>query len=371
MTNQPAPIFTPDRTMSSEFMQWAKTNLRACFNLASSGLMNYPLAELPVRLEDLELSGPSYYGYEPLQKALAAKTGAPIECVVAATGTSMANHLALAAMIEAGDEVLIERPTYELIVSAAEYLGARVKFFERRHENDFQIDAGEIERLVTPKTRLVVITNLHNPSSVYADETVLRRIGAIAERVGARVLVDEVYLDTMFADAPPPSFHLGENFVVTNSLTKTYGLSGLRCGWILAASELAEKMNRLNDLFAATNVHVAERLSLVALKNLETFRTRARNLLAANRPLLNSFLDSRDDLEAVRTAHGSTSFPRLLKAEPEKFFALLREKYETSVVPGRFFYAENYFRIGITCDTEMLREGLERLSAALDEMKDL
>src|ERR687883_181558 len=105
------------RVMSSTYMQWAKTHLRARFNLASSGLVNYPLSKLPVKVEDLELSGPSYYGYEPLQKALAAKCCVTPECVVAATGTSMANHLVMAALIEPGDEVLIEHPTYELLIS--------------------------------------------------------------------------------------------------------------------------------------------------------------------------------------------------------------------------------------------------------------
>jgi len=87
------------RVMSSPYMQWAKTHLRARFNLASSGLLNYPLSKLPVKVEDLELSGASYYGFEPLQKALAAKSGVSTDRVVAATGTSMANHLVMAALI--------------------------------------------------------------------------------------------------------------------------------------------------------------------------------------------------------------------------------------------------------------------------------
>src|SRR5215210_7054993 len=108
-----------DSRMSSEYMYWAKLKSQARFNLASSGLVNYPLEKLPVKIEDLELSGPSYYGYEPLQNALAAKTGAPRASVVAATGTSMANHLVMAATLKAGYEVLIEHPTYELLINVA------------------------------------------------------------------------------------------------------------------------------------------------------------------------------------------------------------------------------------------------------------
>lgn len=348
-------------------MIWAKLHSSAKYNLATSGMPNVSIKDFPFEKEDLELTYGDY-GYEPLIAAIAEKSEVKPENVVLSFGTSMANHLALAALIERGDEILIETPVYEVIVSAAEYLGANVKFFNRRHENDFQIEPREIESKITGKTKLVVLTNLHNPSSVYTDETVLRQIGAIAARVGAKVLVDEVYLDTMFAAAPPSAFHAGENFVVTSSLTKTYGLSGLRCGWILADETTAQKIHRLNDLFGATNVHVAERLSLLAFKNLNIFRVRAEKLLNANRPLLENFLDSRADLECVKPAHGTTAFPRLPGKNPETLYKILREKYETTVVPGSFFYAENHFRIGLTCETETLENGLERLSSALDEL---
>jgi aspartate/methionine/tyrosine aminotransferase len=154
---------------------------------------------------------------------------------------------------------------------------------------------------------------------------------------------------------------------VTNSLTKTYGLSGLRCGWILAAPELAQRMWRLNDLFAATAAHPAERMSVMAFDHLEQFRERARDLLTTNRALLDAFLDSRDDLECFRPPAGSVVFPRLPRGEPEGFFRLLREKYETSVVPGSFFEMPRHFRLGIGGETNTLKGGLERMGAALDE----
>jgi len=356
------------RTVESPYMNWAKRRSSAKFNLATSGMPNVLLRDLPFEKEDLELTY-GEYGYEPLIDAIAEKSGIASENVVLSFGTSMANHLAMAALIAPGDEVLIERPAYELIVSAAEYLGANVAFFDRKHENGYRIDAQELSDKITNKTKLIVLTNLHNPSSACADEATLKQIADVAEKVGAKVLIDEVYLDTMFENAPASSFHLAENIVVTNSLTKAYGLSGLRCGWILADSASANRMLRLNDLFAATNVHVAERLSLIALQNLDIFRNRAKELLGTNRAILDAFFDSRDDLDVFRTEYGTTAFPRLLSGSNETLYNLLREKYETSVVPGSFFYAAAHFRIGITCDTEMLCSGLARLGDALDEIK--
>jgi hypothetical protein len=351
-------------------MEWAKTRSHARFNLATSGIASVPIREMPMRLEELEITGAAGYGYRILQQKLAAKYGVPAECVVEAQGTSMANHLAFAACFDPGDEILIEHPTYELLLSAAQFLGARIRRFSRRFEDGFRLDPVEIERNLTPDTRLIVLTNLHNPSGVLVEDAVLRDVGAIARRVGARVLVDEVYLDMAFERAPRTSFLLDpQSFVVTNSLTKAYGLSGLRCGWILAQPELAHRMWRINDLFGASHAHPAERLSVVALDHLDQFVARTKTILAANRPLLNKFLDSRKDLDVVRSEFGTICFPRLQRGNPDEFFALLRERYETTVVPGHFFEMPPHFRVGIGGDAKFLEAGLERLGAALDEFK--
>ncbi len=357
------------RVMSSEYMLWARTGSQARFNLASSGLENYELAELPVKIEELELSRPSFYSYEPLQKALAAKCGVQPRCVVAATGTSMANHLAMAALIEPGDEVLIEHPTYELLISVAQYLGAKVKRFARKFEEGFRLDADEVARCVSERTRLIVLTNLHNPTSAFTSDETLLRLREIARETGARLLVDEVYLDALFENQPRSAFHLGEEFVTTSSLTKVYGLGGLRCGWVLADPELAERLWRLNDLFGVNPAHAAERLSLMALANLNKIAARARALLERNKLILNSFYSTRDDLDYIPQKFGTVSFPRLKHGGVDKLCALLAEKYETSVVPGRFFEMPEHFRIGTGCDTETMREGLERLGSALDEVR--
>ncbi|HEX7174030.1 MAG TPA: pyridoxal phosphate-dependent aminotransferase [Pyrinomonadaceae bacterium] len=358
-----------DRVRSSEYQLWAKTRARTRFDLAVSGIVNFPLADLPVRPEDLELSGPSLYGYAPLQEALARKCGVPAECVVHATGTSMANHLVMAALLDPGDEVLIESPAYEPMVATARYLRADVKRFARRAEDNFAVRPSEVERNLSLRTRLVVLTNLHNPSSAHTDEDTLRQIGLMARAVGARVLVDEVYLDALFEHAPPTAFHLGEDFIVTSSLTKVYGLSGLRCGWILAEQALAQKLWRLNDLFGVIPAHPAERLSVAALRNLDTIAARSRTLLETNGQLLTSFLRTRDDLEYFEHRSGTVSFPRFKVGDVDDLGRLLVEKFETSVVPGRFFGMPSHMRIGISCDTEMLRGGLERLGEALDDVK--
>src|SRR5215510_1634040 len=367
----------PARTKRSLYMEWAKTHSHAKYNLATSGLMGVAHEEFPFRLDELEITAPGNYGYQPLQVRLALHTGAPEECIVAAAGTSMANHLAMAAVLEPGDEVLLEQPAYGPLLDVASYLGARVKRLPRRFESRFSISLEELQRAITASTRLVVLTNLHNPSGALLSAEMVGAIGKLAIRSKARVLIDEVYLEMLFGKPAPFSFPIGNSiasakenpFIVTSSLTKVYGLSGLRCGWILAAPALARRMWLLNDLYAATGALPAERLSVVALDHLEKFRDRARTLLAANRALLDSFLDSRRDIECFRPPAGTVVFPRLPHGrDPEAFFRLLREKFETTVVPGSFFEMPRHFRINIGGDTPTLRAGLERLSAALDAL---
>jgi aspartate/methionine/tyrosine aminotransferase len=359
----------PTRVMSSAYMHWAKTQSQAPYNLATSGVMPYPLERLRVELSDLELSGATFYGYPPLQQAIAAKCRVSADSVVAANGTSMANFLALATLIAPGDEVLIEQPTYELLVSAALYLGAKVNRFTRPARNGFQLDPAEVARAITPRTKLIIVTNMHNPSNAYTHDETISQIGDIAAHTGALVLVDEVYLDAAFARAPQTAFHLGEHFISTSSLTKVYGLSGLRCGWILAAPALAERMWRLNDLFGVAQPHVAERLSCLAFARLPEIAAHSRALLERNRVLANRFFETRTDLEVDPITDGMIAFPRLRRGSVEDLCVLLREKYETSLVPGRFFEMPEHFRLSIGGDTKMLSGGLERLGAALDEFE--
>jgi aspartate/methionine/tyrosine aminotransferase len=349
------------RTLQSDYMHWAKTQRPVAYPLSGSEVAHFPLDRLGPTIADLELSGASFYRYPPLREAIAAKEGVNPEQVVAADGTSMANMLAMAALIEPGDEVLIEQPTYEPLLAVARFLGARVTRFTRRPE-DFTLDPAEVERRFTSATRLIVLTNLHNPSGALADDAALKRIGAL----GAFVLVDEVYRDAAFEPAPRSCVHLGERFVATSSLTKVYGLSGLRCGWILAAPDIAERMWRLNELFAVAQAHPAERLSCIALERLDEVAAGARERLERNRALANAFFAGRDDLACAPMHHGITAFPRLLAGDPEALDALLRDRFDTGIVPGRWFEAPDRFRIGIGGPTELVEEGLHRLGAGLD-----
>jgi aspartate/methionine/tyrosine aminotransferase len=354
--------------MRSDYMHWAKFKPPVRYPLTMSEVPHFRMDSLPISIADFDLDGASHPRYAPLREAIAHRYGVSIEQVVTADGTSMANFLAMAALISPGDEVLIEHPAYELLLGAASFLGAEIKRFERNPADAFRLDPAKIREVISDRTRLIVITDLHNPSSALAAEADLRAVGRLAAAARARVLVDEVYLDSTVPPRPS-AVHLGPAFVCTNSLTKVYGLSGLRCGWILAEPALAERMWRLNDLFGVNQAHPAERLACIAFDHIDEVIGDNPNLLARNRERWNDFVGWRRDLDCMPAEHGITAFPRWSGGDAERLDALLRERYDTAVVPGRWFEMPDHFRVGFGLATSDFDEALSRLAAALDELK--
>jgi aspartate/methionine/tyrosine aminotransferase len=320
-------------------------------------------------IADLELTGDSYYGYPPLIEAIAAHRGVEPERVLHTMGTSLANHIAMAALADPGDDVLIETPTYELLVSTAAYLGLRVRRFERRFEEAYALDPDRVRAALTPRTKLVVLTNLHNPSSALAGAAVLSEVGRAAGSVGARVLVDEAYLDAAFGAGAVSAAELGDGFVTTSSLTKAYGLSGLRCGWVTAGPSLVTRMWRLKDLFDAIPPHPAERLSVVAFRQLDVIAKWSAALLAENHREVSAFLRSHPDLAGGGPGFGTVVFPRFGAARVAALETVLGKKYETAVAPGSFFDAPDHFRLSCSLEPAKLKEGLRRLDLALSEVR--
>jgi aspartate/methionine/tyrosine aminotransferase len=354
--------------MQSDYMHWAKFKAPVRFALTGSEVPHFRMDSLSLSIADLDLDGASHPRYAPLRERIASRYGVGTDHVVAADGTSMANFVALAALVEPGDEVLVEWPAYDPLLGAASFLGATVTRFERLPEDAFRLDAERVAAACSDRTRVILITNLHNPSSARAGEDELRAVGEVARRVGAHVLVDEVYLDS----AVPPrrsAVHLGPEFVCTNSLTKVYGLSGLRCGWILAEPELAERMWRVNDLFGVNQAHPAERLACIAFDHIDAVIGDTPEMLRRNRERFTAFVAERNDLDCMPAEHGITAFPRWAGGDTERLDSLLHEEFETAIVPGRWFEMPDHFRIGFGYPPEHFDEGLKRLGAALDSLR--
>jgi aspartate/methionine/tyrosine aminotransferase len=345
-------------------MEWAKTRPTPDFDLAGSNILACTLDDLPGARDAVSLGGANDAGYRPLLDAIAGRYGVDADRITTATGTAGANFFALAALVDAGDEVLVERPGYDPLLGAARLLGAVTTRFDRRFEDGYRLDPDAVRRAVTPRTRAIVVTTPHNPSGVLAEAAALDEIGAIADRHGAVVIVDEVYRDVS-GDRSPPAAARGDVFVTTNSLTKSYGLSSLRAGWTMASAPLSARIRRVRDVVDGTGSIVSERLAVLAFQHLDTLHVRARTILARNKAIAETFLGAHPELEWVPSA-GTVVFPRIHGvADASSFIDRLMREYKTAVGPGRFFEAPAHFRLGYGGDTDKIRAGLERVSALL------
>jgi aspartate/methionine/tyrosine aminotransferase len=354
-----------NRAFDSPYMHWAKTKSRARFNLATSGVPGLKLADLGITTADLEINGPGGYGYTPLREAIGNEYQVPVDSIVAGGGTSGANEYAFLLLLASGDHAIIESPAYDILPRLAQFTGADISRFNRRPENQWAVDPDEIASLMTPRTKLIVLTNLHNPSGVLTDQKTLQRIGESAARNNAHVLVDEVYLDCVWENRPLSAFHAGPNFIVTSSLTKVYGLSGLRCGWIFAPPNIAERLWRLIDLFDNIPSHSSELMSVIAFQQLSSLREKSKQLIETNRSIYRDFA-ARHGFEVPE--YGTVAFPRISTPSTDLFCDLLRYKYETTVVPGHFFEMPDRIRISLVTDPQILTQGLQHIDAALAEL---
>lgn len=352
-------------------MRWAKTRPAVTYDLASSGLVPVSTEELlgDIRAKDaFSISGPNDEGLMLLRDAIAARYGVTRDRVSIAAGTSGANFQALLALLERGDDVLIETPGYDPLIAAARAAGANVVRFARSWSKGFALDPYVVRTALTPATKLIVISNAHNPSGATASRDVLEQVGVMAEAIGARVLVDEVYAEAQHDAAPVPkaAATLGDVFVSTNSLTKAYGLAGLRCGWILASPDVSQRVREMRDIIDGSGAFAAEELSVKAFAQIDRLRERARAILSANLAAVRAMAQSNPHLEWLEPTAGTTAFPRVKGVDDtsELVERLIRD-HDTIVVPGRFFQAPQHIRIAFGGRAEMVKEALVHLDRAL------
>ena len=287
------------------YMTWAKHHPKARYDLTGSNLLPCTIDELRGARETMELYGRNDDGWPPLVEAIATRYGVDVDRIATAPGASGANFMALAALLRPGDTVLAEWPGYDPHIGAAGFLGAEVITFDRGWSDRFALTSENVDAALTDDTRVIVLTNLHNPSGAYAEPEALRAVGDLARQVGSKVLVDEVYLDALGDIDKSPAATRDDVFVSTNSLTKSYGLAGLRIGWILADPETVERALRVRDVIDAVGSIPSETLGALAFHHLDALLDRARSVLGPGARILGDFVESRRELEWVEPVGGA------------------------------------------------------------------
>jgi aspartate/methionine/tyrosine aminotransferase len=349
------------------YMTWAKTHPHARHDLAGSNLLHCTLDELTGGRESLELFAANDEGYPPLVEAIAQRYGVATDRVATATGAAGANFLALGALVRPGDTVLAEFPGYDPLAGAARFLGANVRMFDRTWRDGWKVNVDNVARELTPTTKVIILTNLHNPTGVYTDPWTLMAIGEMANAIGAKVLVDEVYLETLSDLDTTPAATRDDAFISVSSLTKAFGLAGLRVGWTLADPETTRRIRRVRDVVDGVGAVPSERLGVLAFDHIDRLLARARAILQPQALMLRRFVETRDELDWVAPAGGSIGFPKLVDREDaEPFVDFARAHFDVGVVAGRHFGAPGHFRVAVGGRRRNVEEGIEALGKALD-----
>jgi aspartate/methionine/tyrosine aminotransferase len=356
-----------------EYINWAKSQQSVDVNLARSGVDHCPVSLLGLKASDLVATLPVKYGYGPLCDAIARRYDVHARQVFPLSGgTSFANWVACATVLDGcgrGAEVIVERPTYEPLLRIPQAIGHRVRRLDRRFEDGYAIDLDRFASLVTTKTRLAIVTNLHNPSGARIPMATLRAMASLLARVKAYLIVDEVYLECLFGSRPESCVHAGPNVLTTNSLTKAYGLDGLRAGWILGPAPVIARAARINDLMTNNSVAPGERMALAAFRRHRDVDRRAHGLLDPNLARVKAFFTGEPRLRTVVPEGGNVIFPRVpARIDTDRLAAHLVARHSTLVVPGRFFEAPRHIRISFGCRPAVLARGLVSISRALDEL---
>ncbi len=326
-------------------------------------------------LQGLLLCYGSHAGHKGLRSAIVAGSGLTIDDVLLTLGAAGALFIIATTLLEKGDELVVVRPNYATNIETPRAIGAAIRFIDLRFEEKFALDIGKIRAAVSPRTRYISVTYPHNPTGTCLPAEELRELIAVAEENGIYLLVDETYRDMVFGEQLPPAATFSPRVISVSSLSKTYGLPGLRTGWILCRDR--QLMTTL--LAAKEQIHICgpsidEQVAFHYWQQKDKFFPRIRADIREKFGLVKKWIAQQNDFEWIEPGGGCVGFPRLRRPEEgdiDRFYRILLDDYGTYVGPGHWFeMPRHYMRVGFGWPArESLEEGLDGLSKAWNAAK--
>ncbi|MBA3337107.1 MAG: aminotransferase class I/II-fold pyridoxal phosphate-dependent enzyme [Chloroflexia bacterium] len=359
--------------------RWMTTyEMNVQFDIAESGILPMSMGELLglmpqaerdealARLLAMPLNYSEACGTLALRSALAATYPATTpDQILVTTGAIEANYLLFHTLLKPGDHVVAVHPAYQQLHSVPQAIGCNVSLWELRDEGGFHYDLDDLRQLVTPQTKLIIVNTPHNPTGAMLSEEQLREIYALAEANDAYLLCDEAYrwLDIPGGDPfAPPARSLGAHGISVGTLSKPFGLPGLRIGWIAATDDVISACWSMRDYISLSPGKLSDALAVIAIENRDA-------IIARNQPIIEQNLVTALDWFAAQADVATWSPPRggllaLMKFDlPIDSLALanrLAEEYSVMLAPGSAFGYESHLRLGLGQDPEIFAEGLRR-----------
>jgi aspartate/methionine/tyrosine aminotransferase len=295
--------------------------------------------------------------------------------VLLTIGAAGALFIIATSLLERGDELIVVRPNYATNIETPRAIGATMRYIDLRLEEGWTLDLDKVRQAISPATRYISVTHPHNPTGVCLREDELRALARLAEESGLYVLVDETYRDMVFGRQLPLAATYSPRMISISSLSKTYGLPGLRTGWIVCRDRaLLETFLAAKEQMHICGPVIDEELAYRYLLHRDRHFARITTDIRAKFEMVNHWMQQQADWEWVEPQGGCVCFPRLRKPETidiDGFYRLLLEKYGTYVGPGHWFdMPRHYMRLGFGWPSrDQLAEGLRGLSAALRDVR--
>jgi aspartate/methionine/tyrosine aminotransferase len=354
------------------------------FNLSESGV--HPLTPRELLAQDdlaVVLDQPLVYsqsnGTTALRSLIAQQyPGSTADHIQVTNGGSEANYIVSWRLIEPGDDVAMLVPNYMQTWGLVRAFGATVKqwpLVEDRNAGRWRPDLDALSKVVSERTRLIVICTPNNPTGARLTTNELDEIGRIADRVGAWVLSDEVYRGAELDGQETPSmWGRSERVIVTSGLSKAYGLPGLRIGWIAALPSFVASTWSYHDYTTIAPGALSDRLARVALDPARrtALLERTRGILRSNLPIIEGWLrDHAPMFSWLPPEAGAIVYVRYNYAiNSTELVTRLRDEKSVLIVPGDHFGMDGYLRLGFGERPDYLNQGLERLHQLLSALSD-
>jgi aspartate/methionine/tyrosine aminotransferase len=368
--------------------RWLTTyETRASFDLAESGI--YPMTTRDLlaleppeswsrtmnRLLDLRLGYSEAPGSIALRSMIAETyVNTTPDDVLVTTGAIEANYLLFNVLLEPGDHVVAMAPAYQQLLSVPQAIGCDVSRWEIQAQDGFHFNVDTLEQLVSPRTRLIVLNTPHNPTGAMLTEDDLRRVYGLAESVNAWVLADEAYRWLTMPDCasgPAPMRNLGELGISVGTLSKPFGLPGLRIGWIAGPPDLIAACWAARDYVSLSPGKLNDALAVLALRHRDALIERTRQIVTQNLETARSWFAANEDLVAWCPPCGGllALMAYALDIPSLELANALAEEASVMLAPGSAFSIEHHLRIGIGQEPEIFAEGLERTTGYLRRLR--
>jgi aspartate/methionine/tyrosine aminotransferase len=342
------------------------------YNLSESSVADNKLSDLGLTVPDLTLFYCEHRGPEGLRAAIASEgEGLGVADVLVTTGAAGALFIISTSLLSAKDHLLVVRPNYATNLETPRAIGCEISFHDLAFEDGFRIDFDRLAAAIRPETKIVSVTCPHNPTGVSYSEAELRRLVELTREKGCYLLVDETYRDLAYDGAPPLAASMGDHVISVSSLSKAYGVPGIRIGWLITRDKALQEIflaakEQISICGSVLDEWVAEQVMVSRAAILQPTLVEMRRRLA----LVSDWMAGEDLLEWVKPTGGVVCFPRM-KTEPpggtEGFYKRLLEEQGTYVGPGHWFeMPDRYFRLGYGWPTAAeLEGGLAAISNAL------